>query len=83
MGRVHCRMQPFANLIRIHSPAMPIKPKVSPLSLLVDLFVNTFGITPPTPQTEARAGRVIAIMLACVLAVILGAAWLLRSILTH
>jgi hypothetical protein len=56
---------------------------MSPLSLLVDLFVNTFGITPPTPQTEARAGRVIAIMLTCVLAVIVAAAWLLHSIYTH
>jgi hypothetical protein len=76
-------MQPLSNLIRIHSTAIPIKLRMSPLSLLVDLFVNTFGITPPTPQTEARAGRVIAIMLICVLAVIVAAAWLLRSILTH
>jgi hypothetical protein len=52
---------------------------VKPLRLLVDVFVNTFGITPPTPEAEARAGRVIAMMLAGVLAVLGGAVWLLHG----
>lgn len=54
---------------------------VKPLRILVDAFVNTFGITPPTPETEARAGRVIAGMLVGVLVLLAGVAWLLRSAL--
>jgi hypothetical protein len=49
------------------------------LRFLIDLFVNTFGITPPTPETERHAGRVIAMMLAGVLAMLLVVAWVLRA----
>lgn len=56
-----------------------IERDVNPLRLLVDLFVNTFGITPPTPEHQARAGRVIAMMLAAVLVLLVGVAWLLRT----
>jgi hypothetical protein len=52
---------------------------VNPLRILVDAFVNTFGITQPAPEAEARAGRYIALMLAAVLAVLGGAVWLLRA----
>jgi hypothetical protein len=52
---------------------------VNPLSFLVDAFVKTFGITPPSPAAAAKAGRVIAIMLAAVLVLLGVAAWLLRS----
>jgi len=58
-----------------------IQTGVNPLRLLVDVFVNTFGITPPTPETEVRAGRVIAAMLASVFILIGVAALLLRSAL--
>jgi len=56
---------------------------VKPLSLLVDAFVNTFGITRPSPEAEARAGRIIAVMLAGVLVVLCVAAWLLRVAFTR
>jgi cytochrome b561 len=56
---------------------------MNPLRWLVRIFVNTFGITAPTPENEAKAGKVIALMLAAV-AVALGMiAWLLRSSLTR
>lgn len=54
---------------------------MSPLRLLVDAFVNTFGITRPAPEAEARAGRIIALMLLAVLATVAAVLWLLRSTL--
>jgi hypothetical protein len=54
-----------------------------PLHVLVDAFVNTFGITPPTPENEARAGRIIALMLGGVLMLIVAVGWLVRSALSH
>ena len=56
---------------------------MNPLRLLVDAFVNTFGITPPTPANEARAGRVIAIMLAAVAVLLVAVAFVLRNLLAH
>jgi len=56
---------------------------VKPLRILVDAFVNTFGITPPTPENEARAGRVIAVMLGAVFVLLVAVGWLLRSAFTH
>lgn len=50
-----------------------------PLRLLIDLFVNTFGITPPTPENERRAGVAIAAMLALVLALLVAVGWGLRE----
>ncbi len=52
---------------------------MSLLRLLVDAFVNTFGITPPSPAASTKAGRVIAIMLATVLVLLGVVALLLRS----
>jgi hypothetical protein len=49
------------------------------LDFIVDLFVNTFGITPPTAETQAQAGRVIAIMLVGVLVLLAAVAWGLRA----
>jgi hypothetical protein len=54
---------------------------MNPLRLLVDVFVNTFGITRPTPQQEARAGRAILAMLVAVLALLVGVFLLVRSLL--
>jgi hypothetical protein len=56
---------------------------VNPLHFLVDAFVNTFGITQPTPETEAKAGRFIAIMLAAVLILLGTVVWLLHTAFTH
>jgi hypothetical protein len=68
--------------IRIRASSNSILNVVNPLRLLVDAFVNTFGITQPAPEAEARAGRYIALMLGAVLAVLAAAAWLLRAALT-
>jgi hypothetical protein len=54
-----------------------------PLGWLARIFVNTFGITPPTAENEARSGKVIALMLAAVSLLVGVAAWMLRSALTH
>jgi hypothetical protein len=56
---------------------------MNPFGFVVRAFVNTFGITQPTPQAEARAGRVIALMLAAVLMLLGAVAWLLRAAFTH
>jgi hypothetical protein len=56
---------------------------VNPIRWLTNIFVNTFGITPPTTENEARSGKVIALMLAAVAAVLGMVAWLLRSSLTR
>jgi hypothetical protein len=53
------------------------------LRFLIDLFVNTFGITPPTPETERHAGWVIVMMLAGVLVMLLVVAWVLRTEFLH
>jgi hypothetical protein len=54
-----------------------------PLRWLIRIFVNTFGITPPTPENEVKSGKAIALMLAAV-AVLLGVVvWLLRFALLH
>jgi hypothetical protein len=52
---------------------------MNPLRFLLDAFVNTFGITQPAPEAEARAGRYIALMLLAVLVFLGVAAWVLRS----
>lgn len=54
---------------------------MSALRFLVDMFVNTFGITPPAKEDEVRAGRVIALMLVGVLAVLVAVALVLRATL--
>jgi len=53
------------------------------MQAVVRLFVNTFGITQPAPEAEARAGRFIAWMLAVVLVVIGLATWMLRDAFSH
>jgi hypothetical protein len=56
---------------------------VNPLNAVVRIFVNTFGITQPTPETEARAGRFILLMLAAVAVFLALVGWMLRSALLH
>ncbi len=68
---------------RIRTLRRIILKHVNPLRLLVDAFVNTFGITQPAPEAAARAGRYIAVMLAAVLVLLGLAAWLLRAAFTH
>jgi hypothetical protein len=54
-----------------------------PLRFLIDVFVNTFGITPPTPENEAKAGRTIALMLAGVALLLVVVVLLLRAALSR
>jgi hypothetical protein len=56
---------------------------VNPLRWLIHAFVNTFGITPPTPEEEARSSRIVALMLVAVAVVLVVAAYLLRSAFTR
>ena len=86
MGRNPLRMQPAtpgSPKSRIQAPCPSILSSVNPLRFLVDAFVNTFGITQPAPEAEARAGRYIALMLAAVLLLLGVAAWLLRGAFTR
>jgi hypothetical protein len=54
---------------------------VNPLTAIVRLFVNTFGITQPAPEAEERAGRVILVMLIGVIVMLGVVAFALRSAL--
>lgn len=83
MDRNPRRMQAASAQFRILGPGHCILIGVNPLRLLVDTFVNTFGITQPAPEAEARAGRYIALMLVAVLAVLGVAAWLLLAAFTR
>jgi len=56
---------------------------MNPLRFIVDAFVNTFGITRPTPSQEKVAGKVILGMLIFVLAGLAIAFLLARSAMTH
>jgi hypothetical protein len=56
---------------------------LNPLNTIVRLFVNTFGITQPAPEAEARAGKVILAMLIGVVLMIVAIAWALRSALLN
>jgi hypothetical protein len=79
-----CRVRPDAGSgIRNFGDRGAIETYVSPLRFLVDVFVNTFGITPPTAENQARAGRVIALMLGGVLVVLVAVALVLRATLAR
>jgi hypothetical protein len=56
-----------------------IELNMNPLRLLVDAFVNTFGITAPAPANEAKAGRMIAIMLIAVIVLLVVVGLVLRA----
>ena len=76
MGAPPARMQnlkPNASAVRQLNPMA-----MNPLAAFVRLFVNTFGITRPTPEQEQRAGKLIAAMLAGVLVLVLLVAWALH-----
>ena len=56
---------------------------MNPLHFVVAAFVNTFGITRPSPRDERSAGRYIALMLLGVLLLLAAAAWILYRVLAH
>jgi hypothetical protein len=58
--------QPFLSVIYAHLPSKPMKL----LRYLANAFINTFGITQPTPQAANRAALFIAIMLLAVIATV-------------
>jgi hypothetical protein len=76
------RMQPHP-ISRIPVPPSNVQLGVSPLSAVVRLFVNTFGITQPAPEAEARAGRIIALMLVGVVVLLGVVALVLRGVVAH
>jgi hypothetical protein len=45
----------------------PFSKAMKPLLYLANIFINTFGITQPTPKTANRAAWFIAIMLFAVI----------------
>ena len=79
MSHTLTRMQPNPNpASRLQRPIA-----VNPLSAVVRLFVNTFGITQPPPEAEARAGRVIALMLLGVVVLLGVVALVLRGVVAR
>jgi hypothetical protein len=76
------RMQQDPNP-RIPAPISNVQLAVSPLSAVVRLFVNTFGITQPAPEAEARAGRIIALMLVGVVVLLGVVALVLRGVVAR
>jgi hypothetical protein len=56
---------------------------VKPLEFLVELFVNTFGITRPSPRQEKMAGWFIAGMLLLIVLGLTGLVWLVHHVLAH
>ena len=72
-------------LVRMYPDVIDLKPAaVVFLAGTKDAaFVNTFGITRPTPENEAKAGRFIAIMLGAVLVLLGAVAWTVRAAFTH
>jgi len=54
---------------------------MKPLLFLANAFINTFGITQPTPESAERAARFIAfMMLGVILAVVAVGIVILRTI---
>ena len=68
---------------RIPGPLSNVQLSVSPLSAVVRLFVNSFGITQPAPDAEARAGRIIALMLVGVVLLLGVVALVLRGVVAR
>jgi hypothetical protein len=54
---------------------------MKPLLFLANVFINTFGITQPTPEAAERSARFIAsMMLVVILAVLAVGIFVLRSL---
>jgi len=52
---------------------------MKPLLWLANIFINTFGITQPTPESAERAARFIAVLLVLVVVGVAVAAVVLRT----
>ena len=67
-----------------HPPGRRYNPiAVNPLAAITRLFVNTFGITQPSPENEEKAGRVILAMLIGVVLMLAVVGWVLRAMLVR
>lgn len=53
------------------------------LVFLVHVFVNTFGITQPTPEGARRAARYLGVVLVVFLLAAFGAAYVIRGVFLH
>jgi len=47
---------------------------MKPLIFLANVFINTFGITQPSPEAAERTARILAFMMLAVLIIVVGAA---------
>ncbi len=56
---------------------------MKPLLYLANVFINTFGITQPTPKTANRAALFIAVMLLGVMALVATVAIFILHWVTH
>ena len=54
---------------------------MKPLLFLANVFINTFGITQPTPQAAERAARFIGLMMAGVIVAVVAVAFLVLHFL--
>lgn len=52
---------------------------MKPLLWLATIFINTFGITQPSPESERRMAIYIGILLAVVLIGVMAVAFVLRA----
>ena len=52
---------------------------MKPLLWLASIFINTFGITQPTPENANRMAIFIGLLLAAVLVAVVAAAFVLRA----
>jgi heme/copper-type cytochrome/quinol oxidase subunit 2 len=56
---------------------------MKPLLFLANAFINTFGITQPTPEAAERAARFIALMMLVVIIMVIVVAVLVLRVLYH
>lgn len=56
---------------------------MKPLLYLANIFINTFGITQPTPEAAERSAKFIAILIGLVLLIIAGIGGTAIYLLSH
>ncbi len=56
---------------------------MKPLLFLASAFINTFGITRPSPENERRVAYFLGVVLLLVLLGLILVGWVLHSLLPH
>ena len=56
---------------------------MKPLLFLANAFINTFGITHPTPEAAERTAKVLAFMMLGVLVTVIAVAFLILRAIYH